>query len=109
MPGYPVVTAQAAAQYHELNVTVHTRRIPDFLEHDRVVARYWSSLTEQFPACQFCLAEQTSGTAVARGHSIPLAFDSQLPSLPDGGLDWVLEQGFLDAAAGRRPTIYSAL
>jgi GNAT superfamily N-acetyltransferase len=109
MPEYTVVTAQAAAQFCELCGTVHTSGIPGFLEQDKVVARYWSRLTELFPAYQFCLVEKASGTAVARGHSIPLAFDGPWTSLPDDGLDWVLEQGSLDDEAGRRPTVYSAL
>jgi GNAT superfamily N-acetyltransferase len=109
MPEYTVVTAQAAAPFRALSATVHTSSIPDFLNQDKVVAWYWARLAERFPAYQFCLVEQASGTAVARGHSIPLAFDGPWFSLPDGGLDWVLEQGFLDDAAGRRPTLYSAL
>jgi GNAT superfamily N-acetyltransferase len=106
---YTVVTARAATQFRELSVTVHTSSIPGFLDHDNVVARYWSCLAERFPDYQFCLVEQASGTAVARGHSLPLAFDGPWFSLPDDGLDWALEKGFRDDAAGTRPTVYSAL
>ena len=38
MPEYTVVTAQAATQFRELSAMVHTSSIPDFLEHDKVVA-----------------------------------------------------------------------
>ena len=70
---------------------------------------HWSHLAEIFPDYQFCLIEKTSGIAVARGHSIPVAFDGEWSSLPDEGLDWVLEKSFLDDADGRRPTVVSAL
>jgi hypothetical protein len=91
MPEYTVVTARAATQFRELSGTVHTSSIPGFLDHDKVVTRYWSRLTEIFPDYQFCLVEPASGTAVARGHSLPLAFDGPCAALPDDGLDWVLE------------------
>jgi GNAT superfamily N-acetyltransferase len=109
MPEYTVVTARAAEQFRELSVTVHTTSIPGFLDHDEAVARYWPCLAEIFPDYQFCLVEKASGTAVARGHSIPVAFDGEWSSLPNAGLDWVLQKGFLDYADGRRPTVYSAL
>jgi len=109
MPEYTVVTARAAEQFRELSGTVHTTSIPGFLDQDEVVGRYWSRLAEIFPDYQFCLVEKASGTAVARGHSIPVAFDGEWSSLPDEGLDWVLEKGFLDNADGRRSTVYSAL
>lgn len=109
MPEYTVVTARAATQFRELSATVHTTSIPDFLAHDVAVVRYWSRLAERFPDYQFCLIEKTSGTAVARGHSIPVAFEGEWSSLPDEGLDWVLEQGFRADADGRRPTVVSAL
>jgi len=109
MPEYTVVTARAAEQFRELSGTVHTTSIPGFLDQDEAVGRYWSRLAEIFPDYQFCLVEEASGTAVARGHSIPVAFDGEWSSLPDEGLDWVLEKGFLDNADGRRSTVYSAL
>jgi GNAT superfamily N-acetyltransferase len=109
MPEYIVVTARAGKQFRELSVTVHTTSMPGFLDHDEAVSRYWSRLAEIFPDYQFCLVEKASGTAVARGYSIPVAFDGEWSALPDGGLDWVLEKGFRDYADGRRPTVYSAL
>jgi GNAT superfamily N-acetyltransferase len=109
MPEYIVVTARAGKQFRELSVTAHTTSIPGFLDHDEAVSRYWSCLAEIFLDYQFCLVEKASGTAVARGHSIPVAFDGEWSALPDRGLDWVLEKAFMDHADGRRPTVYSAL
>ena len=109
MPEYTVVTARAAEQFRELSVTVHTTGIPGFLDQDEAVARYWSRLAEIFPDYQFCLVDKASDTAVARGHSVPVAFDGEWSSLPGEGFDWVLEKGFLDYGDGRRPTVYSAL
>lgn len=108
-PEYTIVTARAATQFRELSVTVHTTSIPGFLDQDKAVARYWSHLVQIFPDYQFCLVEKASGTAVARGHSIPVDFDGEWSLLPDEGLDWALEKGFQDYADGKRPTVFSAL
>ena len=88
---------------------MQTASIPAFLDYDAAVAQYWPRLAETFPDYQFCLAEKTSGAPVARGHSIPVAFNSSWSSLPDEGFDWALERGFLDHIAGRKPTVLSAL
>jgi len=106
---YTIVTAREAERFRELSAEVQTASRPVFLAHDVVVARYWPLLAPTFPDYQFCLVEQTSGRAVARGNSIPVAFHDTWSSLPAEGLDWVLAQGFRDHAEGRRPTVLSAL
>jgi GNAT superfamily N-acetyltransferase len=82
---------------------------PTFLEHDDMVDQYWPLLAETFPDNQLCLVGQESGRAVAIGHSIPVAFTGDWVELPAEGLDWVLGRGFQDRAAGKPPTIMSAL
>ena len=72
---------------------MQTASIPAFLDYDAAVAQYWPRLAETFPDYQFCLVEKTSGAPVARGHSIPVAFNSSWSSLPDEGFDWALERG----------------
>jgi hypothetical protein len=109
MSTYIVVTAQESERFWKLNNGMVRAEGPAFLEHDCVVAKYWSRLNETFPDNQFCLLEQESGKAVGVGNSIPVAFEGEWAELPAGGLDWVLEKGFQDRAAGKTATIMSAL
>ena len=109
MSAYTVVTAQENERFWKLNNGMVRAEGPVFLEHDSVVAQYWSHLDETFPDHQFCLVEQESGKAVGVGNSIPIAFEGEWADLPNGGLDWVLEKAFLDHAAGKTATILSAL
>jgi hypothetical protein len=71
-----VVTARATERFRELRAGVQTASIPGFLDYDAAVAQYWPRLAETFPDYQFCLVEKTTGAPVARGHSIPRAFNS---------------------------------
>jgi len=109
MPTYTVVTAQQKERFWALNNEMVRAASPAFLEHDSAVVQYWSHLDETFPENQFCLVELESGKAVGVGNSIPLAFEEGWDHLPSGGLDWVLTKGFQDTAAGRTPTMMSAL
>lgn len=109
MSAYTVVTAQENERFWELNNGMVRADGPVFLEHDSVVAKYWSRLDETFPDNQFCLVEQESGKAVGVGNSISIAFEDEWADLPTGGLDWVLEKGFQDRTVGKTATIMSAL
>lgn len=109
MSTYQIITAGAGSQFCELSNAMARADGPGFLEHDLVVAQYWPQLEALFPDNQFCLVESVSGQVVGIGHSIPLAFQGDWAELPDGGLDWVLAKGFQDQAAGRPPTLISAL
>jgi hypothetical protein len=106
---YTVTAAEDIERYNELRDGMARANGPAFLEHDNVVAQYWPHLAETFPDNQFCLVEQESGRAVAVGNSIPVSYEGTWADLPAEGLDWVLEKGFQDRAAGRIPTIASAL
>jgi len=109
MSTYTVITAQEKERFRELNNGMVRADGPAFLEHDGMVAQYWSQLDEIFPNNQFCLMDQESGQAVAVGNSIPLAFEGEWSNLPAGGLDWVLQKGFQDHADGKAATLLSAL
>jgi hypothetical protein len=109
MSPYTVITANDIERFDELREGMVRASGPAFLEHDSAVVHYWPLLAETFPDNQFCLVEPESGQAVAIGNSIPVAFEGEWGDLPAGGLDWVLEKGFQDRAAGGNPTIVSAL
>jgi len=106
---YTIITARALERYNELRNSMDQAAGPEFLGKDRVVKKFWPLVAETFPDNQFCMVEKESGRPVAIGNSIPLAFEGAWPDLPAEGLDWVLEKGFLDHAAGKTPTIMSAL
>ena len=109
MPEYSVVTAREAERFKRLSGEVKTSNIPVYLDHDTVVEEYWSRLPGTFPDYQFCLVEEATGRAVARGNCIPVAYEEPWSSLPDEGFDWVLARGFQDLAEGRKPAVLSAL
>ncbi len=106
---YTVVTAEDEGAFLALQAAVETASGPDFLNHDPIVDRYWPRLATAFPEYQFCLVDKKSGKPIGTGNSIPLHFAGEWSELPAGGLDWVLEQGFLDQADGKPPTLVSAL
>jgi hypothetical protein len=109
MSEFSVVTAKEREAYQALNDRLQAAGMPEFLNHDAAVVRYWDLLVARFPDYQFLLVEDATGELVGRGHSIPLRFDRDWSALPDGGLDWVLEKGFQDDDIGRQPNVQSAL
>lgn len=109
MSTYTLITAKTIERFTELRNGMDRASGPEFLGHDSTVVEYWPRLAETFPDNQFCLVEQESGRTAAVGNSIPLAFEGGWVDLPAEGLDWVLERGFQDRAAGQIPTLVSAL
>jgi GNAT superfamily N-acetyltransferase len=109
MSTYAVITANNIERYTELRSGMVRASGPEFLGYDSAVAEYFPLLAETFPDNQFCLVEQESGRTAAIGNSIPVAFRDGWADLPAEGLDWVLERGFQDHAAGQTPTMVSAL
>jgi GNAT superfamily N-acetyltransferase len=80
---------------------------PEFMHHDAVVDRYWGSLFAEFAGFQIAVCDD-AGAVLAAGHSIPVFWDGTIEGLP-AGLDGVLERGVRGLAAGRAPTVVSAL
>jgi len=109
MTEYRVVTALDREAYGRLNGRLQATQLPEFLNHDEVVVRYWDLLEDRFAEYQFLLVDDATGEPVGRGHSIPLRYEGEWSALPSGGLDWALEKGFSDHEAGREPNLFSAL
>lgn len=87
---------------------VNQHGFPEFMYHDPVANEHFGSLDERFAQFQFCLLD-SDDRVQATGNCIPFAWNAPLQDLPDEGWDWVLAQGMVDEAAGRQPTIASAL
>jgi GNAT superfamily N-acetyltransferase len=78
----------------ELQSELGANTWPEFIQHDKVVNKYWSGLYDDFLGFQFALMEDDKLLGI--GNSIPLHWNQPLSDLPDGGLDWALEKANVD-------------
>ncbi len=81
--------------------------LPRFITNDAVVNRYWDELYTRFAGFQIAVCERDE--VVAAGNCTPIFWDGTVESLPDAGLDAVLEQAMLETERERSPTAVSAL
>jgi hypothetical protein len=82
---------------------------PAFLNHDPVVEELWRFLYELAPDYQFALFDEQAGSLAAMGNCIPIRWDRNPQTLPDGGIDAVLQDGVACLREGATPTAASAL
>lgn len=82
---------------------------PAFLDHDAVVEELWPFLYELAPDYQFALLDEQTGSLAAMGNCIPIRWDRDPQTLPDGGIDAVLQDGVACLREGATPTATSAL
>jgi hypothetical protein len=82
---------------------------PEFLDHDVVVNELWRFLYELAPDYQFGLVEESTSSLAAMGNCIPIRWDGNPHTLPDGGIDAVLQDGVACLREDAVPTAASAL
>ena len=82
---------------------------PAFLDHDAVVQELFPLLYELAPDYQFALLDEQTGSLAAMGNCIPIRWDRNPQTLPDGGIDAVLQDGVACLREGATPTAASAL
>lgn len=80
---------------------------PRFMFHDPVADEHYPIMYERCPEFQFYLIDG-SGSLLANGNSIPVAWDGTLEDLP-GGWDEALTRGSVGAQRGTTPTALCAL
>lgn len=80
---------------------------PEYNLHGEVLTSHWERLFEEFPQYQFVLID-ADGQVMARGHSIPVAWDGTDAGL-EPGIDATIAGGFALRSAGGKPTALSAL
>jgi hypothetical protein len=80
---------------------------PEYNVHGDVVATQWDPLFEDFPQYQFALLGP-DGQVMARGHSIPVAWDGTDAGLGPG-IDAAITGGFALRSAAGKPTALSAI
>jgi hypothetical protein len=82
---------------------------PEFLDHGPVVGELWRFLYELAPDYQFALVDEGTSALAAMGNCIPIRWDRDPRTLPDRGVDAVLEDGVACLRDGAAPTAASAL
>jgi GNAT superfamily N-acetyltransferase len=109
MPALALVTAAERPELAEAMLSLGASPWPEFLNHDTVVEAHWRYLYELAPDYQFALLDENSGSLVAIGNCIPIRWDGDPHTLPDGGVDAVLEDGVACLREGATATAASAL
>jgi GNAT superfamily N-acetyltransferase len=71
---------------------------PEFMLNDPVCNRFFGRVRAELAHLQFFAWEEEADELVAEGNSMPAAWDGDPASLPDAGLDAVLEAGFAEDA-----------
>jgi GNAT superfamily N-acetyltransferase len=71
---------------------------PAFMYHDPVLNRLFGRVIEELPELQFYAWDDEREQVVGVGNAMPAAWDGDPASLPDGGIDAVVEAGFADGA-----------
>src|SRR5215510_10568455 len=80
---------------------------PEFLYHEAVVERHFMRVIADYAEFQFYAWDDEREEVVGVGNAIPAAWDGDRATLPDGGVDAVVEAGF--AADAPTPTVLCAL
>jgi GNAT superfamily N-acetyltransferase len=80
---------------------------PEYLYHDPVLERLLGRVIEQDAAFQFYAWDEEREEVLAVGMAVPASWDGDAASLPDGGLDAVVEARFAEGVS--EPTVLCAL
>jgi GNAT superfamily N-acetyltransferase len=80
---------------------------PEFLYHDPVSNRFFIDRVREHPELQFRVWDDERDEVVGRGNAIPALWDGDVDSLPDAGVDAVVEARFAEGGPG--PNVLCAL
>jgi GNAT superfamily N-acetyltransferase len=80
---------------------------PEFLYHDPLLERLFLGVVHENPEFQFYVWDDERGEVVAGGNAIPATWDGRTETLPDGGVDAVVEARAADDAP--TPNVLCAL
>ena len=80
---------------------------PEFLYHDPLLERLFNRVLSEDAEFQFYVWDDELEAVVGVGNAVPATWDGQAESLPDGGVDAVVEARFADEAA--TPNVLCAL
>jgi GNAT superfamily N-acetyltransferase len=80
---------------------------PEFMYHDPVLNRLFRRGIRESPELQFYVWDDERDEVVGQGNAIPVAWDGDVGSLPDRGIDAALEARFAEGAPA--PNVLCAL
>jgi GNAT superfamily N-acetyltransferase len=80
---------------------------PEFMYHDAVLNELFGRVIEEFAEFQFYAWDEEREEVVGVGNAVPTAWDGEIASLPDGGVDAVVQARFAEDAPA--PTVLCAL
>lgn len=80
---------------------------PEFLYHDPVLERFLGRVMSEYSGFQFYAWDDEREVVVGVGMAVPALWDGDAASLPDGGLDAVVEARFAEGAS--EPNVLCAL
>jgi GNAT superfamily N-acetyltransferase len=80
---------------------------PEFLYHDPVLERLFGRVMSEYSEFQFYALDDEQDVVVGVGMAVPASWDGDPASLPDGGLDAVVEARFAEGAS--EPNVLCAL
>ena len=80
---------------------------PEFMYHDTVLNELFGRVIEELAQFQFYAWDDEREEVVGVGNAIPTAWDGDVATLPDGGVDAVVEARFAEGAPP--PTVLCAL
>ena len=80
---------------------------PEFMYHDSLLERLFGRVIAEYAEFQFYVWDDEREQVVGGGNAIPTAWDGDGASLPDGGVDAVVEAPFADGTPA--PTVLCAL
>ena len=71
---------------------------PEFMYHDTVLNRLFGRVIDEYAEYQFYVWDDEREEVVGAGNALPAAWDGDAASLPDGGIDAVVEARFAEEA-----------
>jgi GNAT superfamily N-acetyltransferase len=71
---------------------------PEFMYHDAVLGRLFDRMIGEYAQFQFYAWDDEREEVVAGGNAVPAAWDGDIASLPDGGVDAAIEARFAEDA-----------
>jgi GNAT superfamily N-acetyltransferase len=80
---------------------------PEFMYHDAVLERLFDRVIGEYADFQFYVWDDQREEVVGGGNAIPTTWDGDAATLPDGGVDAVVEARFANDASA--PTVLCAL
>ncbi|MCD4772265.1 MAG: hypothetical protein K8R41_02640 [Bacteroidales bacterium] len=82
----------------EFQKTLGSKNWSEFMQHDKIVEKYWTNLYTHFLNYQFALIDNDEIIGV--GNFIPLNWQKPFDELPDAGFDWAIEKANADFENG---------